>query len=284
MITIQSINEIRTYLEQAKKKGEAIGFVPTMGFLHEGHGALIDHARQDNGQVIVSIFVNPLQFGPNEDFDRYPRDLPKDQAFCEARGVDAIFAPSAKEMYGDEGAFTRIHVNALGDHLCGASRPGHFDGVATVVAKLFNIVQPHRAYFGKKDFQQLSIVKRLVKDLSIPTEVVGVDIVREADGLAKSSRNAYLTAEDRMVAPELNKSLNRIQAQVKNGANDLDTLIDAERSRLAAFERITLDYLTCVDVTKLQPIHQLDVGEQVVCAIAAFVGNTRLIDNVLLTK
>ncbi len=284
MITIHSIEEIRLYVEQAKKRGETIGFVPTMGFLHEGHGSLIDHARGDHQQVIVSIFVNPLQFGPNEDFDRYPRDLPKDQAFCEARGVDVIFAPSAKVMYGEEDALTRIHVDELGNHLCGASRPGHFDGVATVVAKLFNIVQPHRAYFGKKDFQQLSIVKRLVKDLSIPVEIIGVDIVREADGLAKSSRNAYLTPEDRTVAPELQQTLKRIQAKVAEGASDLDQLMEAERSRLASFERIRIDYLTCVDLLQLQPIHKLDVGEQGVCAITAFVGNTRLIDNILLTR
>ncbi len=284
MITIHSIEDIRIYVEQAKRRGETIGFVPTMGFLHDGHGSLIEHAREDNQQVIVSIFVNPLQFGPNEDFDRYPRDLPKDQAFCEASGVNAIFAPSATEMYGEEGALTQIHVDALGDHLCGASRPGHFDGVATVVAKLFNIIQPDRAYFGKKDFQQLSIVKRLVQDLSIPVEIIGVETVREADGLAKSSRNAYLTPEERTIAPELRKSLKRIQLHVAEGANDLDQLIDAERSHFASLERIRIDYLTCVDLKKLQPIHKLEAGEEGVCAIAAFVGNTRLIDNILLTR
>ncbi len=284
MIIIDSITEMRAYSQLAKQRGEQIGLVPTMGFLHQGHGSLISTARLDNPQVVVSIFVNPLQFGPNEDLERYPRDLLHDRDFCQTLGVDVLFTPTVTEMYGPDGALTRIHVDKLGDHLCGASRPGHFDGVATVVAKLFSIINPERAYFGKKDFQQISIVKRMVRDLSLPVAIMGVDTVREADGLAKSSRNVYLSEQNRLVAPELYKSLQRIQWAVANGEHNLDHLLHIERATIEQFSDIRIDYLTCVDPDLLQPITMLHTGTTCVCAVAAFVGNTRLIDNIVLNS
>ena len=280
MITMDTLHEMRAYTKEARQKGETVGLVPTLGFLHEGHGALIDQARRENRRVVVSVFVNPLQFGPSEDFSRYPRDLQKDRVFCEALGVDVVFAPSTSEMYGPDGALTRVHVATLGDHLCGASRPGHFDGVGTVVTKLFNITQPDRAYFGQKDYQQLSIVRRLVSDLSISVEIVAVDTVREADGLAKSSRNSYLTKEQRLLAPRLYEVLKRIQNRVAEGECDASRLLREARARLEATPGFRVDYLTCVDPQLLQPLSGLTARQSAVFALAVFVGNTRLIDNI----
>lgn len=284
MKTIVTIKELREWIQNVKKSGETIGFVPTMGFLHAGHGRLIAKAREDNQRVVVSVFVNPLQFGPNEDLDRYPKDLASDQSLCTELGVDVLFAPSVEEMYGQDGAVTRIHVAVLGNHLCGASRPGHFDGVATVVAKLFHLVQPDRAYFGKKDYQQARILERMVRDLSFPVTIVPVDIVREPDGLAKSSRNAYLTEAQRTLAPILHTVLQNLKRMVEEEQVELITALELTRTKLAEHPQIRLDYLTCVDVEQLQPIQTLTRGMKAVCAIAAFFGKTRLIDNIELYK
>ena len=281
MIIISTIHEMQAYVQVARKSGASIGLVPTMGYLHTGHGALMERAKNDNQRVIVSIFVNPLQFGPNEDLDRYPRDLPGDERFCSERGVDVVFAPTVTEMYGADGALTRIHVATLGEHLCGAARPGHFDGVATVVAKLFHIIQPERAYFGQKDFQQLSIVRRMVGDLSIPVDIVAVDTVREADGLAKSSRNAYLTPEQRKLAPRLREALLRLQAAWSRGERDVPAMLAEERAQLEAVPEFRVDYLTCVDSDRLQPVNTPAPGQSVVFALAVFLGKTRLIDNLI---
>ncbi len=257
-----------------------IGFVPTMGFLHEGHASLIKRARSLDDVVIVSIFVNPLQFGPNEDYNRYPREIEQDEKLCEGLGVDLIFAPTALEMYGADGCETSIHVAYLGDHLCGASRPGHFDGVCTVVAKLFQIVTPDRAYFGKKDAQQWRIVRRMVKDLSMPVEIVPCEIVREEDGLAKSSRNVYLSPEERQEAVHLRKTLLLIQDAAIKGQRDVKQLKSLALAYLADHPLVALDYLELVDGDTLQPCAAIRGEAPTLCAIAAYVGKTRLIDNI----
>jgi len=203
---VQSIEELRRILAPIRNARRSIGLVPTMGALHAGHGRLIETARRESGCVVVSIFVNPIQFDRSDDYSRYPRALPSDLEFCAARGVDIVFSPAAEEMYpGPQRAF--VEVNEIGDRLCGPFRPGHFRGVATVVLKLLNIVQPDRAYFGEKDAQQVAVIRQLVKDLNVPVEIVGVQTVREADGLALSSRNAHLTAAERSIAPTLHRAL-----------------------------------------------------------------------------
>ena len=206
MKVVGTIKEVRELVKNWKKDGETVGFVPTMGYLHEGHGSLITKAREDNDKVVVSIFVNPMQFGPTEDLDSYPRDLEKDSRFCESLGVDLIFHPEPEEMYHEDFS-SYVDMSVLTEELCGLSRPVHFRGVCTVVNKLFNIVQPDNAYFGEKDAQQLAIIKHMVQDLNMDVNVVGCPIVREEDGLAKSSRNTYLSAEERTAATVLHKGL-----------------------------------------------------------------------------
>ena len=206
MKIVSTINEVREQVKEWKKEGNTIGFVPTMGYLHEGHASLIDAARKNNGKVVVSIFVNPIQFGPNEDLDSYPRDLEHDAKLCEEHGVDLIFHPTPEEMYGDN-FYTFVDMDVLTKELCGLSRPVHFRGVCTVVSKLFNIVTPDNAYFGQKDAQQLAIIKRMVKDLNMPLSIHGCPIIREEDGLAKSSRNTYLSPEERKAALVLSRSV-----------------------------------------------------------------------------
>ena len=222
MKIVSTIEEVRAQVKEWKKEGKTIGFVPTMGYLHEGHMSLID-AAGENDKVVVSIFVNPMQFGPTEDLASYPRDLEHDAKLCEEHGVDLIFHPTPEEMYGDQ-FYSYVDMDVLTKELCGLSRPVHFRGVCTVVTKLFNIVQPHRAFFGQKDAQQLAIIKRMVADLNMNVTVVGCPIVREADGLAKSSRNAYLSAEERQAALVLSRAIFAGKAAVEAGERDAAAL------------------------------------------------------------
>lgn len=279
MEIVKTIPEARIHLAKARGKGLSIGFVPTMGYLHDGHVALIRCARSECGYVVVSIFVNPMQFGPNEDYLTYPRDLGRDAHLAKEAGADLIFAPEAQEMYPPDFA-TSVDVAGLGDVLCGASRPGHFRGVATVVVKLLNIVQPHRAYFGEKDAQQLVIIRRLVSDLNIPVKVIGVPTVREPDGLALSSRNIYLSPEERRIAPVLYKALQSAEEAIERGersASAISALISAEIGKQPI---IRTEYIEVVDLQTLQPLHTLK--GRVLIAVAARLGKARLIDNIAL--
>lgn len=277
MQTAKTIEAVRTYVAEAKRNGKSVGYVPTMGFLHEGHMSLVDTARSENDIVIVSVFVNPLQFGPNEDFDAYPRDLIHDAALLESHDCDMLFAPSAEEMYPSE-SLTYVQVSRLGEGLCGKTRPTHFRGVTTVVSKLLNIVQPNRAYFGEKDGQQLAIIRRMVNDLNMPVEIVGVPIVREEDGLARSSRNIYLTPEVRPHATILHRTLDWVKREIETGERNANKLLQEMRTRLSREPFVTLDYAEIVDLNTLQPISVLN-GDFMV-AIAAYVGKARLIDNI----
>lgn len=282
MITLHTVGECKAWLAEKRMHmgSEAdTGFVPTMGYLHEGHASLIKRAREENDIVAVSIFVNPLQFGPLEDLDRYPKSLEQDLLLCENSGVDLVFAPNVKEMYGENPVMTRVHVDQLGDHLCGASRPGHFDGVCTVVAKLFQIMTPNKAYFGKKDAQQWRILRRMVADLSMNVIIVPCPIIRETDGLAKSSRNVYLTTEQRREAPVLQEVLQQIVQRFGEGERDVEKLRDIAIKKLNKAPGLRLDYLSFVDDETLSPISTIDDSHNVLCAIAAYFGSTRLIDN-----
>lgn len=271
---------LRCYLE--RYRGKDIGFVPTMGALHKGHLSLIERSRQENAITIVSIFVNPLQFGPAEDFGRYPRTMSADQQLCQEAGVDAIFAPSVDELYSASQLTQVVPPTAMTSVMCGRSRPGHFQGVTTVVSKLLNLVQPQRAYFGKKDAQQLAIVKRMVADLNLPVEIIGCPIVREDSGLALSSRNQYLTALQKVQAELLYKALQQAQQAFVAGERDCQVLIEAVKTELAAVKDIQVEYIKLVHPTRLTPLEQIeDCG---LLAIAARVGSTRLIDNVLLEQ
>ncbi|HEY9814507.1 MAG TPA: bifunctional pantoate--beta-alanine ligase/(d)CMP kinase [Candidatus Obscuribacterales bacterium] len=262
----------------------SIGLVPTMGALHEGHMSLIHRARRDNDVVVVSIFVNPLQFGPQEDLQQYPKTLDRDRLQCAAAGVDLIFAPTVADLYGEEPAGDRltqvIPPRSLVDRLCGLARPGHFEGVATVVTKLLNIVQPHRAYFGQKDAQQLAIIRQLVADLNLPVDICGCSIVREASGLAYSSRNQYLSEEERSQAAVLYRSLQRAEAQFRQGVRQRDDLLAAVQQDLETDAGVQPEYIDLVHPRTMAPLDQIDdVG---LVAIAARIGSTRLIDNLLL--
>jgi pantoate--beta-alanine ligase len=263
-----------------RRSAGPIGYVPTMGALHAGHASLIARAREECGTVVVSIFVNPIQFDRPEDLERYPRSLEADAAVCRAHGVDVIFAPSVEEMYPTP-LECHVDVGRLADHLCGRSRPGHFRGVATVVLKLFQIVQSDRAYFGEKDAQQLAIVRRLVQDFSVPIVIVGVPTVREADGLALSSRNQRLSAAERQLAPALYRALRRVQSDIASGVDDVGELTQAATSEIPKDDRLRLEYLELVDPLDFQPVARID--GPVVAAGALWVGNTRLIDNVTCT-
>jgi pantoate--beta-alanine ligase len=266
----------RAELADARDGAAPVALVPTMGALHEGHRTLIRRAHESRGQVWVSIFVNPLQFGPKEDLARYPRRLDDDLAMCEAEGVDVVFAPSVTEMYAGEPA-VRVTAGPLGDVLEGKTRPGHFDGVLTVVAKLFNLVRPDVAYFGQKDAQQLALVRRMVRDLDFPIEIVGVPTVRDADGLALSSRNAYLDAAARRSALALSRALD---AGRRAGAHGAEAALAEARAVLAAEAGVRPDYLELVDAANFGPVQR--ETEHALLLVAAFVGGTRLIDNVTL--
>jgi pantoate--beta-alanine ligase len=266
-------------LEPRRRHGEEIGFVPTMGALHEGHLSLMRRARSRSAAVVVSIFVNPLQFGPSEDFQRYPRDLERDRRLCEAAGVDLIFAPEAARMY-PEGFCTSIEVAGLSEVLEGRTRPGHFQGVATVVLKLLNLVRPDRAYFGQKDFQQTVVVRRLVQDLAVPCRIEVEPTVREPDGLAMSSRNRYLGPEERLEAPALYRCLGAMAELAGAGERNVEALRRAGLRTLTSAPRLTLEYLEVVSTDRLETLEVLD--RPAAAVIAGRLGTTRLIDNVLL--
>ncbi|MBZ5651705.1 MAG: pantoate--beta-alanine ligase [Acidobacteriia bacterium] len=274
-----TIDEMRAVRVAARGVGKTIGLVPTMGALHEGHLSLVRMAKAQCDLVVVSIFVNPLQFGPNEDLAKYPRNFDRDCDLLEREGVDFILAPSVEEMY-PAGAVTYVTVESLSDKLCGRSRPGHFRGVTTVVSKLFNIVQPDRAFFGQKDAAQSTIIRRMVRDLNIPVQVVIGAIVREPDGLAMSSRNAYLDVPQRKSALVLHRSLQTVQALFDQGERRVQTLIEAGKQAFGRDPSVQLDYLEIVDPETLDPVDDLSRGALV--AVAAFVGKARLIDNLVL--
>jgi len=256
-----------------------LGLVPTMGYLHEGHLSLVARARAECVAVAASIFVNPTQFGPNEDLARYPRDLPRDLGLLEAAGVDLVFAPQPSEVY-PPGFDTVIEVRGVTDVLEGAVRPGHFAGVATVVAKLFNIVQPTRAYFGQKDAQQSVVIRKLVRDLNLPVEVVVAPTVRETDGLALSSRNSYLTRGERAAAPAIYRALNAAKAQFEGGEREAEALRDAMRAVIAAEPLMRVDYVSVADADSLRELTRVE--DRALASMAVRLGTTRLIDNLLL--
>lgn len=275
MKIVSTIQEVREQVSAWKKEGNTVGFVPTMGYLHEGHMSLIDAARE-NDKVVVSIFVNPMQFGPNEDLASYPRDLDHDAKMCEEHGVDLIFHPTPEEMYGDK-FYSYVDMNVLTQELCGLSRPVHFRGVCTVVAKLFNIVTPDKAYFGQKDAQQLAIIKRMVKDLNMPLTIVGCPIIREEDGLAKSSRNTYLSPEERKAALVLSRSIFLGKEMVENGERDAKKVLTAMVAEIEKEPLAKIDYVKMVDLDTMQQVES--IGGGILTAIAVYIGKTRLIDN-----
>lgn len=273
------VKDIREQVNKWKKEGLTIGFVPTMGYLHEGHRSLIEAARANNDKVVVSIFVNPMQFAPTEDLESYPRDLEKDAKLCEEVGVDLLFHPEPSEMYTD-GFCSYVDMNGLTTELCGRTRPTHFRGVQTVVLKLFNIVKPDRAYFGQKDAQQLAVIKRMVADLNVDVEVIGCPIIREADGLAKSSRNTYLSSEERKAALILSKSLKLGYELIKNGETDSKKVIKAISNSISTEPLAKIDYVDVVDFGTITPVNK--IGKSVLVAIAVYIGKTRLIDNFII--
>ena len=276
MEIVTTVQQVRAQVKAWKKEGLSVGFVPTMGYLHEGHQSLIKKAVEENDKVVVSIFVNPIQFGPNEDFEQYPRDLEKDAALCEATGAALIFHPEAEEMY-PEGFCTHVDMTGLTDNLCGAKRPGHFQGVCTVVSKLFNIVAPDRAYFGEKDAQQLAVIRRMVRDMNIDVEVVGCPIVREPSGLAKSSRNTYLTREEKRAACVLDRSLTAARSLMNRGERSAENILGVIREEIKEENLAEIDYIKMVDALTMEDVETAD--RDVLIAIAVYVGKTRLIDN-----
>lgn len=276
MNTLVDIKEMQEIAQSWRKQGLSIGFVPTMGYLHNGHISLIDKARAENNKVIVSIFVNPIQFCPGEDFDKYPRDTEHDNKSCLAAGVDLLFMPDASEMYPPD-FFTFVDMQQLGNGLCGARRPGHFRGVCTVISKFFNIIAPDRAYFGEKDAQQLAIIKRMTENLNYKTEIVSCPTVRETDGLAMSSRNSYLTEEQRKAALVISKSLDMAKSLLTNGERTT-TKIKASIIEIISKEPLSnIDYVEAVEPLSLKPIDT--VCDSVLVAAAVYIGGIRLIDN-----
>ncbi|MBP2033268.1 pantoate--beta-alanine ligase [Clostridium algifaecis] len=276
MNTVHSIKEVRNEIKKWRKEGLTVGLVTTMGFLHEGHESLIKRASEENDRVVVSIFVNPTQFGPNEDLEAYPRDIKRDETVCEKAGANLIFNPDPSEMYYDD-ASTTVNVAGLTEGLCGAKRPVHFGGVCLVVSKFFNIVTPDRAYFGEKDAQQLAVIKRMVRDLNFDIEIVGCPIVRESDGLARSSRNIYLSNEERKAALILNKSLNLAKQSLNEGERDANKVKDIIIEKLNSESLAKVDYVEIVDSSNLKPA--FNINKPVLVAIAVYIGKTRLIDN-----
>ena len=274
MKTETTIQGLSASLSPARSARKIIGFVPTMGNLHEGHLNLVREARKLCDVVVVSIFVNPIQFGPNEDFENYPRTLEQDSRLLADVGCDIVFAPSVEQMYGNKPRFTNISVSDITNDLCGLQRPGHFDGVAVVVTKLFNIVQPNYAFFGQKDYQQLAVIRQFVRDLNIPLEVIGVPITRAEDGLALSSRNGYLSAEHRAIAPTIYQSLNAAEKQLHSGVSLAEVLENMKQKLTQA--GFIVDYVEA-RTPELQKIEAFD--QDVVLFVAAKLGTTRLIDN-----
>lgn len=279
MRTYNTISGIREFVRQARSDGKRIGFVPTMGYLHEGHLDLMRRARERCGTVVVSIFVNPTQFGPNEDFSRYPRNLERDGAMAAGAGVDALFNPSVEDMY-PPGACTFVDLERITEKLCGLSRPGHFRGVATVVTKLFNIVRPDTAFFGQKDAQQVLVIRRMVEDLDLDIEIVTVPTVREADGLAMSSRNIYLEPEERRAALVLSRSLAGAQKTVQAGERDVAAIRRIVTGMIAAEPLAVTEYAEIYSYPDLEPVATLQ--GPALLALAVKIGRTRLIDNTVL--
>ncbi len=278
---VHTVREIREALEAVREPDRAIGLIPTMGALHIGHEKLMETARRECGMVVVTIFVNPLQFGPSEDYARYPRPLQADVELCRRHGVDFVFAPAVEEMY-PQPQLTFTEVTRVSDHLCGSYRPGHFRAVATVVLKLFNIVQPHRAYFGEKDMQQLAVIRRMTADLNLPVAIVRVPTVREPDGLAVSSRNGYLDPEQRKVAPLLYRALQEAEKQIRSGEQDAAKIRAAALRVLGQAPLVRVEYLEVVDPDEMQPVSS--VTPPVHVAGAVWLGATRLIDNVFVAE
>ncbi|WP_126992505.1 pantoate--beta-alanine ligase [Thermosipho globiformans] len=278
MRVIEKIEDMKKISKEILESKKTIGFVPTMGFLHEGHLSLVKAAKSENDITVVSIFVNPTQFGPNEDYNNYPRDLERDLSMLKNMEVDYVFVPSVDEMYPDSFS-TYVEEIKLSKFLCGASRPGHFRGVCTVVTKLFNIVKPTRAYFGQKDAQQFRILRRMVRDLNMDVELVEMPIVREPDGLALSSRNTYLNDEERKEAVRLYKSLLKAKELVESGVKDVE-IIKNEMKKILTHPLLRIDYIEIVDEENLEPVEKID--RKVIIAIAVFVGRARLIDNMII--
>ena len=276
MNTVNTIKQARETVKQWRREGLSVGFVPTMGYLHEGHLSLLQKARQENDRVAASIFVNPMQFGPSEDLASYPRDFARDSALCGAAGVDLLFHPVPEEMYRPDFC-SFVDMNGLTEGLCGKSRPIHFRGVCTVVTKLFHIIAPDRAYFGQKDAQQLAVIRRMVRDLDMELEIVGCPIVREADGLAKSSRNQYLRAAERQAALVLSRALGAARAALQGGETDCGKLTAAMTACIEAEPLAKIDYVELVDSLTLQPLQT--VNRTALIALAVYIGKTRLIDN-----
>lgn len=280
MKIVETVKEVREQVKEWKKQGLTVGFVPTMGYLHEGHKSLMDAARKDNDKVVVSIFVNPMQFGPTEDLATYPRDLDHDAALCESAGVDLIFHPEAEEMY-EKDFCSFVDMTGLTEGLCGKTRPIHFRGVCTVVNKLFNIVTPDHAYFGQKDGQQLAVIKRMVRDLNMDIEIVGCPIVREEDGLAKSSRNTYLSHEERKAALILSKTV-ALGKELAKTEKDANKVVEAMKKNIETEPLAKIDYVEAVDALSMAPVEKLE--GTCMLAMAVYIGKTRLIDNTLINE
>ena len=280
MKIVGTVKEVREQVKEWKKQGLSVGFVPTMGYLHEGHKSLMDAARKGNDKVVVSIFVNPMQFGPTEDLATYPRDLDHDAALCESAGVDLIFHPEAEEMY-EKDFCSFVDMTGLTEGLCGKTRPIHFRGVCTVVNKLFNIVTPDHAYFGQKDGQQLAVIKRMVRDLNMDIEIVGCPIVREEDGLAKSSRNTYLSPEERKAALILSKTV-ALGKELAKTEKDANKVVEAMKKNIETEPMAKIDYVEAVDALSMAPVEKLE--GTCMLAMAVYIGKTRLIDNTLINE
>lgn len=276
MRVIKTIAEVRAQVKEWRAQGLTVGLVPTMGYLHEGHASLIEASHRDNDRTVVSDFVNPMQFGPTEDLESYPRDIDRDAQIVEEHGGDIIFNPEPSEMY-HEGFSSFVDMTVLTQELCGLSRPVHFRGVCTVVSKLFNIVKPDRAYFGKKDAQQLAVIRHMVDDLNMDIEIIGCPIIREADGLAKSSRNTYLSPDERKAALVLSRSIELGKDMVRNGETSCEAIIAEMKKLINAEPLARIDYVKIVDCATMQQITKLD--RPALCAIAVYIGKTRLIDN-----
>ena len=278
LVIVEKVKDMKKLSEKYLKENKTIGFVPTMGFLHEGHLSLVRRAREENDIVVVSIFVNPTQFGPNEDYESYPRDFERDVKLLKELNVDVVFHPPVEEMYPKDFS-TYVEETKLSRYLCGKSRPGHFRGVCTIVTKLFNIVRPTRAYFGQKDAQQFRVIKRMVRDLNMDVELVECPIVREHDGLAMSSRNIYLSGDERAQALALYNSLKLAENLIKSGERDAEVVKNAMKEFLSRYDKVKIDYVEIVDEETLEPVKHIE--GKVIVAIACWVGKARLIDNVI---
>lgn len=281
MIIASTVQDVRRAVKEWRRAGETIGLVPTMGYLHEGHASLVKAAKKDCSRTIVSVFVNPTQFGPNEDFESYPRNFEQDCALLESLGVDLVFHPDPKELYEPDFC-TWVETTELTKNLCGKTRPTHFRGVCTVVSKLFHIAAPDKAYFGQKDAQQLAVITRMVRDLNFDVEIIGCPIVREGDGLAKSSRNKYLNDEERKAALVLSQSLKKARSLCEAGETDTARILQTIRDVIAGEPLAKLDYAEAVDALSMKPLAH--VTGSVLFAIAVYIGKTRLIDNFIISR